>query len=414
MSQQPSVGPGPLTSAQKESLDQLRLQLQGLHDPRCQGKVRYPLGEVLMIALCSIMSDNDDFTDMGAFASSQRDWLGTFLPMKHGAPSHDVFRNVFMALKPSALLGFLPTLCGHLLGKQICVDGKALRGTYDKFSMTCGVYVLRAWVREVGLSFGHVNCTEKGNERTALPELLASIELTGALVTIDAMGCHPAAARQIVEDNGDYLLCLKANEASTFAEVSAHFPPEEVPALTEITEETPRIKVVPTETLGPPLAVSEFYETVELSHGRFERRKYTVITDLSFMKKGWKWWGLKTVIKVDRWSHRHGTKEALGHEVHYYLCSRTATAEKFAQWIRGHWSVENQCHWVLDVTYGEDHCQVRDKNAAHNRSILREITAKAIKDHLPKKSIRSKRKLAAMCLNFRTALLASILQVFHV
>lgn len=383
-----------LSSSQAAAIESLRQEFSRLPDPRVEGRVRYRLDEVLLIALCAVLSDNDSYTDMEVFAETQLDWLRSFLPLSHGAPSHDVFRNVLMALQPTALVEILQRWSAELSGQHIAIDGKALRGTYDGEAGKCLVHVMRAWISEQGISAGQVTCREKSNELEALPRLLDSLLLKGAVVSIDAMGCQPAIAEQIHAAGGHYMLTLKANQKNTLRAVAEHF---------EQAEQT-----------APAPASHHHHLTEELSHGRYERRQYTLCTQLEWFHKSWKWAGLKGVLKVSRSSHRGGQqREALVEETHYYLTSLAEPVEHLAQIIRRHWSVENQCHYILDVTYGEDHSQVRDKNAAHNLSVLREISAKAIKDHPTKASVRAKRKRAALDPSFRAELLAHIPQTFN-
>lgn len=381
-----------LSPQQQVAVDNLRQRFFQLPDPRMKGRVLHRLDEVVMVGLCSILSDNDAFTDMEAFARSQLGWLRTFLPLANGAPSHDVFRNVFMALQPGTLVAILGEWSGEISGKQVCIDGKALRGSDSEAAGLPMIHVLRAWVGATGISAGHELCAEKSNELDALPRLLDSLILKDTVVTIDAMGCHPHIAEQINEVGGDYVLALKGNQKSTLETVSERF---------EI------------ESKEGGRDTQENAETVELSHGRFECRKCTVIGGLEWFHKSWKWAGLSSVVKVERTTHRVGKREALSKETHYYLSSLKCGPEEHAELIRGHWSVENTCHYTLDVIFGEDSCQVRDRSAAHNLCIMRELAAKVLRDHPAKKSMRAKRKLAALDPEFRFSLLAMIPDCFH-
>lgn len=386
-----------LSPSQLSTVELLRARFAQLPDRRMPGRIVHRIDEVIMIALCSILSDNDAFTDMEAFAKSQLPWLRTFLPLAAGAPSHDVFRNVFMALRPQALLDILAQWCGTLYGAHVAIDGKALRGSDSAATGQKMVHVLRAWVSAAGISAGQVLCSEKSNELEALPRLLEALTLKGAVVTIDAMGCHPDIAEQIHLAGGDYVLALKGNQKGAHEAVAEHFTG--VDALVEAGAEAPE--------------AHRKVETVELSHGRFEQRTYTATEDLAWFHKSWKWEGLCTVVRVVRTTHRIGAREELSRETHYYLSSLGADAARIARLIRGHWSVENTCHYTLDVTFLEDDCQVRDRSAAHNLCILRELSAKVLRDHPAKKSLRAKRKLAALDQAFRLSLLSMIPATSH-
>lgn len=378
-------------------LESLRLRFAQVPDLRMAGRVRHRIDEVLMVAFCSMLSDNDSFTDMAAFAKSQLVWLRTFLPLVHGAPSHDIFRNVFMAIQPGSLLLIMKDWCGDLAGQNIHIDGKALRGSASPAAGASMVHLLRAWVQSARISAGHEVCAEKSNEIDALPRLLHSLNLTGTTVTIDAMGTHPEIATQISQAGGDYLLALKLNQPGAYAAVHQHF--EQLDAGMEKTG------------ILPPSHEKNL--SVEFSHGRYADRECVVTGELDWFLKSWKWEGLRSVVRVIRRTHRGGKREALTREVHYYLTSKESNATALAEWIRRHWSVENSCHYVLDVIFGEDDCQVRDRIAAQNLSVMREMTGKVIRDYLPKKSIRSKRKLASMDPAFRKDLLGSIAHNFN-
>jgi predicted transposase YbfD/YdcC len=285
------------------AIERLRRRFARLPDQRMPGRVEHRLDEVLLIAFCSILSDNDAYTDMEAFARSQMVWLRTFLPLINGAPSHDVFRNVFMALQPQALLNILCEWCGELAGRHVVIDGKALRGTAATATGKSMGHVLRAWVHEAGISAGHVVCSEKSNELEALPRLLEALMLTGATVTIDAMGCHPDIAEQINLAGGDYVLALKGNQKGAHEALSEHFAGLDAR----------------TQAAGSLPATHQSTTTLELSHGRCERRVCTVTEDLLWFHKSWKWLGLRSVLRVRRTTHRGGVREALSEETHYYL-----------------------------------------------------------------------------------------------
>ena len=398
------AAPGPL--------ELLRVRFAAVPDIRSAGHVLHAIDEVLIIALCSMLSDNDAFTDMEQFARSQMPWLRTFLPMPHGPPSHDVFRNVFMAIKPQALLLIMADWCGDLASRQIMIDGKSLRGTAATTTRHAMVHVLRAWVHEAGISAGHVVCPEKSNELTALPQLLAMLELKGTLVSIDAMGTHPDIATQIHEAGGDCLLALKANQKGAMEAAVAHFAQRDAAAGFDAAAAACGLHSG--NVLGPgPLATGQ---SVILSHGRFEQRLCTVLSDLDFFHKSWKWAGLRSIVRLIRTTHRGGKggnkSGEPSVETHYYLSSLAPDADLLAARIRAHWSVES-AHHVLDMSFGEDRCQVRDGTAAHNLCILRETSSKVLRELFPEKSIRSKRKRAALDAGFRTDLLASISHNFR-
>lgn len=371
----------------QHTLKLLQARFAQIPDMRQQGKVLHRLDEVIMVALCAMICDCESFTGMEDFAQTQLVWLRGFLVLKHGAPSHDVFRNVLLALRPQALLDILTGWCGELTGKHVAIDGKTLRGTYSAEQGRHLVHLVRAWVDECSLSAGQVVCAEKSNEIEAIPRLLDSLSLSGATVTIDAMGTQGAIAEQIHAAGADYVLALKANQKGALQAVEAHFKEQ-----------------MQTSATGIRQCRSE---TLELSHGRCERRSYAMTDQLDWFHKSWKWAGLQSVAEVRR-SIQRNHESPLLEEVHYFLCSFKADVQKLAALVRGHWSVENRCHWVLDVTFGEDHCQVRDVNGAHNLSILREMTLKALRTEPSKLSLRRKRRRAALDPAFRLQILSHL------
>lgn len=378
------------------ALERLRQAFAQLPDSRQPGKVVHRLDEVLMCAFCAVVCDAEGFTDMEDFTESQLLWLRQFLELKHGAPSHDVFRNVFLMIQPQAMLDILSQWCGELAGLHVAIDGKTLRGTHDAELGRHKVHLLRAWVDACSLSAAQVLCEEKSNELEAIPRLLAALQLRGATVTIDAAGTHTHIAEQIHQAGADYVLALKANQKNTWIAVKTAFGDG-------VRNPQPGEPQLP----APVVPQAEVSETLELSHRRCERRHYQLLGDLSWFDKSWKWHGLQAVGKVRREVQRScdGPPEI---EEHYFLCSFKSDVQRFAQLVRGHWSVENRCHWVLDVTFGEDHCQVRDRNAAHSLSIMRELVLKVLRATPGKLSLRRKRRLAALDPDFRLQILTSV------
>jgi len=384
-----------------QEIFRLKQLLATLPDRRVVGRVLHPLPEVLLIALCAMICDCEDYTDMGHFAQSQLAWLRQFMPLRNGAPSHDVFRNVFMALRPDDMLEIMELWVGDLEGKQVAIDGKVSRGAKDTRTGRSTLHILRAWVSEAGLSVGHEVCAEKSNELEALPRLLARLQLHGAIVTIDAMGGHPDIARLIQDAGGDYILALKANEKEAHQTVAGHF-----------TSLRPGKEARDAGDQGWAESC-EVSATVEQNRGRYEQREVVVLRETDWWPKAWKWTGLQSVICVRRETMRQRhAEETPTEEIHYYLSSSHADAAELGRLIRNHWSVENQCHHLLDVTYHEDHCQVRDKAAAHNLTLMRELSTKVLKSCPLKGSIRSKRKRCCLDPAFRTEVTRNIFHGF--
>lgn len=404
-----------------EPVSHLLNGLRAIPDSRAQGQVLHPLGDVLLAALFATIADCDDFTSMEIFAKTQLDWLRQYVPLINGAPSHDTFRNVFMMIKPAALLAITSAWVGCLNGQHVRIDGKVNRGVKDPETGRGRLHLLRAWVSEVGLSAGQAVCDEKSNEWATLPELLRSLELKGALVSIDAMAGHPEAAQQIHEAGGDWILALKANEKDAFKQVRArfrercgqhaNFPEGKLPKGIPVAETLHPPEVAPQEW---PSEVS-YHKTQEMNRGRYEGREIIVLPVGDWWPKGFWWYGLKSIICVIRSTMRQRhDRDSPTQEVHYFLSSLEPNdAASIGASIRKHWHVENGCHHLLDVTFGEDHCQVRDRACAQSLTLLREMSAKLLKDHPLKGSIKSKRKRAAFSPSFRSEIIASIFHSTH-
>ncbi len=392
--------------------------LRSIPDSRAQGQVLHPLGDVLLTALFATIADCDDFISMGIFAQTQLDWLRQYVPLIHGAPSHDTFRNVFMMIKPTALLEITSAWVGSLEGLHVRIDGKVNRGVKDPESGRSRLHLLRAWVSEVGLSVGQVACAEKSNEWATLPELLGSLELKGALVSIDAVAGHAEAAQMINEGGGDWVLALKANEKEVYETVCTHFR--------ELCGQDAHLPagllpkgIGPATTLHPPEVAPQEWpqgvsrsKTMEKNRGRYEEREVIVEPVGGWWPKAYLWYGVQSIICVIRTTirQRHAGENP-AQEVHYYLSSLSPEdATAIGSAIRRHWDIENKCHHLLDVTYHEDHNQVRDRICAQNLTLLREISAKMLRDHPLKGSIRSKRKRAGLSASFRAEVISPI---FH-
>ena len=412
----------PVPSQSNLAVHLLCLGLHSVPDTRLKGQVLHPLPDVLFAALCALMCECEDYVDMAVFAQTQLEWLRRYVPLVNGAPSHDTFRNVFMMVKPACLLDITAAWAGCLEGKHIRVDGKVNRGVKDPENGRSRMNLLRAWVGEIGLSVGQVVCEDKSSEAATLPELLECLELKGALVSIDAMAGHAEVAQQIQQAGGDWLLALKGNEPETFGHICAHLRQlcgQHAPQPEGVLPD----KVPVPKTLHPPAVAPQEWPTTgitrivsqEKNRGRYEQREVVVVPVGPWWPKAYLWYGVASVVCVIRTTmrQRHGSELPV-QEVHYYLTSLLPEkAIEIAKAIREHWSVENACHHLLDVTYHEDHSQVRDRTAAHNLTIMREISAKLIKDHPLKGSVRSKRKRAALSHDFRSQIVDPIFHIPH-
>lgn len=390
-------------------------KFSAIKDTRMAGSVEHPLPDVLLCALFAVISNCGSFTAMEAFAETQLLWLRSYVPLLNGAPSHDTFRNVLMMLKPSALLDIVAAWVGEIEGLHVRIDGKVSRGAKDTETGRSRLLLLRAWVSDLGLSVGQVACGEKSNELTSLPELLTGLQLKGAIVSIDAMAGHPEVAQLLHEAGADYILALKANEKEAFDLVAARFKTlsgqrVDAPAGMADTEALLPPEIMPVQW-APECDVSL---GAEMNRGRWEERQIIAVPVGDWLPKAFLWYGLQSIICVIRRTMRQRQSgESPAWEVHYYLSSLPPVAAILGPRIRAHWGVENRCHYLLDMTFGEDHCQTRDRTAAQNLSILREMSGALLKAHPRKGSIKSKRERAALSENFRAEVVASRFHNFH-
>lgn len=365
-------------------LDYLRL----IDDPRLERTRKHHLPEILFIALCAVICGAESFTDIEEFGKANRAWLETFLDLPNGIPSHDTFGRVFAALDPEAfeqaLVAFVRDFAGDTAGKHIAIDGKTLRRSFDRAAQQSAIHMVTAWAHENCAAFGQIKVDDKSNEITAIPQLLNLLNLAGATVTIDAMGCQKDIARQIVEGGGDYVLALKGNQGALHEEVSEFFDD------------------VLVRGFDAPL---DSHTTTEKNHGRIEKRTVWLSNQVDWLRDAGKWAGLTGIAAVESQRTIDGQTST---ERRYYICSGTAnTAKTVGHTIRRHWSVENELHWVLDVGFNEDLCRVRLQNAAENFARLRRLALTILKrDKTAKVGIHGKRLKAGWDRQYLLKLLA--------
>lgn len=354
---------------------------QNIEDPRMERTRDHKLIDILVIGLCTMLTVGENFTDMEDFGRAKHDWLKKFLELPNGIPSHDTFNRVFSAVSPDHFLDCFITwikgVCPTLGDDVIAIDGKALRRAHNQGQTI--PYIVSAWARENGVALGQVKVDEKSNEITAIPQLLRFLELQGCIVTIDAMGCQKHVAADIIEAKADYVLALKDNHPTVHEEFRQYFD-DAIPAGSKAN--TPR----PNDL--------DFCETIDKGHGRIETRRYWQTTDIDWFEDKKLWRGLRSVGMVECIREVNGETST---ERRLYLSSLDLDAKRFARAARGHWSVENNLHWIMDVTFGEDQSRARERYAAQNLATLRRIVLNLLKkDKTPKLSLRRKRTKAAL------------------
>lgn len=334
-----------------------------LTDPRNVDRSTYPLINFVAIAIIAVVSGADDFVAIAKFGRQKREWLSKFLDLSKGIPSHDRFNAVLARIKPEefekCLLSWITSLHEVTAGQIVAIDGKTLRGSFDKASGKSAIHMVSAWATANHISLGQVVVDEKSNEITAIPKLLKMLDLTGALVTIDAMGCQTEIAQKIVDAGADYCLMVKDNQRKTRQAIANFFEHQ--------------IEVDFADT-----KVRQYFEE-DKEHGRREERSYAIcpISDeLAWLAQRWP--GLKAIGVAIRYA-RCGDKESV--EFRYYILSKYLSAKRFAAAVRGHWGIENRLHWQLDVTFQEDKCRIRKGHADTNFSILRRTALSLLKNH---------------------------------
>ena len=346
-----------------------------LPDPRVQRTPDHDLIDILVIAVCTLLCAGESFNDMEDFGNAKADWFKTFLTLRHGIPSHDTFNRVFAALDPKAFLDcflrWTQSLRQAVAQEIVALDGKALRRALNADQSV--KYVVSAWAESNGLVLGQLKVSEKSNEITALPELLRVLELSGCIVTVDAMGCQKKIAKEIMEADADYVLALKGNHETVHEEVKTF--------LDDLVAETTRPRPVGAK-LSKAAATLAFLETVEKDHGRLETRRYYQSVELDWFADRAKWEGLQSVGMVEA-IREIGGKQTM--ERRYYLSSLPLGVETFGRAVRGHWGVENKLHWVLDVQMREDQSRARAGYAAENLATLRRLALNLLKREKTKK-----------------------------
>lgn len=345
---------------------------EDLKDPRRETKNKlHKLSDILMIVLCAVLSGIEDWVGMEEFAEEKEAWLREFLELPNGIPSHDTLSDVLGRIDPQAFqeafLHWVQAALPSLSGEHLCLDGKTLRGSRvgDRTVHLLSAYAAKArWVltqQAVG---------EKTNEITAIPDLLAILDITGALVSVDAMGCQKSIAKTIIDAKADYLLALKDNHKGLCEDVRLWLD---------------------SETAAGRLPV---HETVDKGHGRIEIRRCCLSAGIDWLEQKPEWPGLAAVGRVES-TRILGDQASV--ECRYYLCSFT-DLERFAESVRRHWCIENQQHWVLDVQFGEDNNRARKDHSPENLALIRRAALNLLNNNSPSKDSLRQRKLRA-CLS---------------
>jgi predicted transposase YbfD/YdcC len=355
-------------------------------DPR-RREGTYPLINFLVIAICAVICGADDFVAIAEFGRAKKKFLERFLDLSAGIPSHDRFNAIFRAIKPAefekCLLRWITALHEVTDGQVVAIDGKTLRRSFDAASSKAAIHMVSAWATANSISLGQVVVDEKSNEITAIPKLLEMLELSGALVTIDAMGCQTEIASAIVEAGAHYVLAAKGNQPTLYNGLVFFFADHQA-------DDFARVKV-------------RRHETYDHAHGRDEMRFYYVCPVPEDLPDKERWRKLRAVGLAVNNTVRDG-KECI--EYRYYILSRFMSAKRFAEAVRSHWAIENCLHWQLDVTFQEDQSRIRKGHADANFSSLRRTALSLLKNnHTKKVGVKNKRLVAALNDDYLTEVL---------
>jgi predicted transposase YbfD/YdcC len=345
-------------------------------DPRIERTKRHLLSDILTLAVLAVVAGAEGWEDIEEFGYSKHEWLKQYLSLENGIPSHDTISRVFRVLKPgefnAALTQWMETLHEQLGFRQIAIDGKTLRRSHDRSSMQAALHLVSAWSVANQWVLGQEATDAKSNEITAIPKLLQMLELKGAIVTIDAMGCQKEIARQIVAGGGDYVLAVKDNQPALHAAISDYF-------------------LHLHETDFAACQVRRL-TTLDDGHGRQERRTYYVTglpTSMQSFSNDWK--KLTSIGQAINMTFRDGREVA---DVRYFILSLPPQVKRFAAAVRGHWGIENSLHWTLDMTFREDESRIRKDHGPENFATIRRAALGLIKQDKSKGSVKKKRKRA--------------------
>jgi predicted transposase YbfD/YdcC len=357
-------------------------------DPRVDRGRNHNLLEMIFITICAVLCGADGWADVERFGKAKRMWLEQFLQLPHGIPSHDTFGRVFARLDTNefytCMHNWLVRFRKSLKGQGVAIDGKTLRGSFDTAAGQSPLHLISAWACDLRVSLGQLAVEDKSNEITAVPKLLQLLELTGAVVTLDAMHCQRETASLILQREADYVLVVKGNQPSLHTALAELFV-----SYDEHDYQVPGLRR---------------HITVEKSHGRFERRVYYVIAPPSGLPALVGWAGVKSIGMVYRCREYNGKSE---HETVYFISSLTPQVRRIAHHLRGHWKIENSLHWVLDVTFHEDQSRIRKDSAPEIASAFRRFALTLLQqDTTLKDNIRGKRLRAGWDTDALEAILA--------
>ncbi|MEM9486598.1 MAG: ISAs1 family transposase [Cyanobacteria bacterium P01_F01_bin.116] len=351
----------------------LLTHFESLEDPRTAYLVEHPLLDIVALTICAVICGAETWEEIEAYGHSKVAWLKTFLSLPNGIPSHDTIARVFALLEPTQLqecfVSWVKSVAELSLGEVISLDGKSARHSYDTGTGKGAIHMVSAWASENQLVLGQVKVTDKSNEITAIPRLLNILDVSGCIVTIDAMGAQTEIAKQIIDQGADYVLSLKGNQGTLREDVEQLFD-----------------WACKTDFKGID---HEAYQTIDKGHGRIEVRRYWLLDNVEYLENAERWDGLNRVGMIESERRVDGQPPTI--ERRYYLTSLDGGVEQFAYASRAHWGIENKLHWSLDVVFHEDDSRIRTGHAPENMTVIRKIALNLLAQESSKGSKKAKR-----------------------
>jgi len=363
-----------------------------LTDPRIDRTKLHKLLDIVVIAICAVIAGADNWEDIAEFGQAKVDWFKRFLELPNGIPSHDTFNRVFARLDPQefrqGFMSWISAVSEVIGGQVIAIDGKVLRRSHDRGIGKAAIDMVSAWACANRLVLGQVKVDDKSNEISAIPQLLQALEVSGCIVTIDAIGCQTEIAETIIDQQADYVLSLKENQGHLYEDVNLLFDDLE----------KSHYKAYP----------FDYHKTVNKNHGRLEIRECWTISDAEVLRhlRGFENWKNLTTVSRIRAQRQIGEEKSC--EDRYHIASITG-AKRVLGAVRSHWGIENELHWTLDIAFDEDRCRVRKDNGPENFAILRHIALNLLKQEKScKRGIKGKRLLAAWKEDYLLKVLAGL------
>ena len=364
----------------------------GLYDARVQGRCDHKLIDIIIIAVCAMITGAESWVEVETFGKEKEDWLATLLELPNGIPSHDTMGRVFAVLDAEAFqecfTRWVERVYHVTKGQVVAIDGKRVRRSHDKVIGKDAIHMVSAWASANGIVLGQRKVDDKSNEITAIPELLRMLDVSGCIVTIDAMGCQKKIVQRICDEKADYVLSVKDNQGKLHQDIQEWFAYGD------------QVNFANME--------SSYYETTNKGHGRIEIRRCWVVSDqLAFehIRHHEGWAGLESIVRVQR-ERRQGNNSQM--ETAFYISSLANDAKVILEATRSHWAIENSLHWVLDVTFREDVSRIRTGNSPQNMTVLRHLALNILKKDTSKGSLRNKRYKAALNTTFLEQLLDQV------